>query len=567
VSGAEYEETYTAVKDMAKEGGVGHTLQALLEERAKTKENWLSDWWLDVAYLAYRDPVTVWSSPGIVWPKQNFHDKDDMVRFAARAVSGALDYKLSVDQRTIPVSYSQGHPMDMQQYFQVFGTSRIPGLPKDTQSFNPQSRHIVVIYRNRFYRMEVYGESGELLSAEQIYKQMQEVLSLSPDNQGPALGLLTSLPRDSWAQYYTTLSKAGHTNVESLSVLETALFTISLDPRIEDLQAVDECSRSALLALHGGGPVHAGANRWHDKCIQLFVTETGECGMTYEHSPAEGPPLMEITDHILGYIDGRVRLGSNLSAITFPQVRHLDFTVTEEINQAIQEAGDSLHRLVTDLEMATLHFTHWGKSEIKSLGFSPDSFVQIALQLAFYRVQGEPGATYESGATRRFLHGRTETIRSCSVESVEFCRAMVEEPDTEKSLLMKAAIAAHNSYAKLAVLGLGVDRHMLGLKLIAAEAGIELPPLYSDPGYLKSGRMRISSSQVSGSTASYLCFGPLVCDGYGVCYNLRSQDMFFPCSSLHSCSETSAVSFRSALEQSLLDMRELAVTSVTRAKL
>ena len=45
--------------------------------------------------------------------------------------------------------------------------------------------------------------------------------------------------------------------------------------------------------------------------------------------------------------------------------------------------------------------------------------------------------------------------------------------------------------------GLGVDRHLQGLKLVAQEAGLDLPNIYSDPGFLKSGRMRISSSQVS----------------------------------------------------------------------
>ena len=44
--------------------------------------------------------------------------------------------------------------------------------------------------------------------------------------------------------------------------------------------------------------------------------------------------------------------------------------------------------------------------------------------------------------------------------------------------------------------GLGVDRHLQGLKLVAQEAGLDLPAIYSDPGFLKSSRMRISSSQV-----------------------------------------------------------------------
>ena len=69
------------VRDLAKEGGEGHTLQALLEARAAEHDNWMADWWLEIAYLGYRDPVIVWSSPGIVWPNQKFADIQQQIRF------------------------------------------------------------------------------------------------------------------------------------------------------------------------------------------------------------------------------------------------------------------------------------------------------------------------------------------------------------------------------------------------------------------------------------------------------------------------------------------------------
>lgn len=47
----------------------------------------------------------------------------------------------------------------------------------------------------------------------------------------------------------------------------------------------------------------------------------------------------------------------------------------------------------------------------------------MALQLAYYRRQGGPCPTYESASTRGFLHGRTETVRSCSIDSVAFTKA------------------------------------------------------------------------------------------------------------------------------------------------
>lgn len=55
---------------------------------------------------------------------------------------------------------------------------------------------------------------------------------------------------------------------------------------------------------------------------------------------------------------------------------------------------------------------------------SPDAFIQMALQLAWYRTRGTVTATYETALTRLFHHGRTETIRSLSSDSQAFVLAM-----------------------------------------------------------------------------------------------------------------------------------------------
>lgn len=37
-----------------------------------------------------------------------------------------------------------------------------------------------------------------------------------------------------------------------------------------------------------------------------------------------------------------------------------------------------------------------------------------------------PGCCYETAMTRRFYHGRTETVRPCTVEAVEWCKSMLD---------------------------------------------------------------------------------------------------------------------------------------------
>lgn len=149
--------------------------------------------------------------------------------------------------------------------------------------------------------------------------------------------------------------------------------------------------------------------------------------------------------------------------------------------------------------MQVLDFQDFGKEAIKKLKLSPDSFVQMAIQLSFFKMHSTPGATYESAATRIFKEGRTEVIRSCSLESVEFVQTM-QNPNksltAKKETLMKA-MQSHNNYAKSAVQGYGVDRHFQGLKMAAIELGKPVPDLYQDLGYTRSSRMRLSTSQVN----------------------------------------------------------------------
>jgi len=97
-----------------------------------------------------------------------------------------------------------------------------------------------------------------------------------------------------------------------------------------------------------------------------------------------------------------------------------------------------------------------------------------------------------------FVHGRTETIRSCSNESMAFVKAMMTK-STDQDIITKlnAAVQSHKEYSSAAVQGSGVDRHILGLKLIAKENNIPLPQFFCDPSLSISSHWNLSTSQVN----------------------------------------------------------------------
>lgn len=63
--------------------------------------------------------------------------------------------------------------------------------------------------------------------------------------------------------------------------------------------------------------------------------------------------------------------------------------------------------------------------------------------------------------------------------------------------------------------------------------------------------------QVGSKTDCVMCLGPMVPDGYGICYNPMDDHINFAVTAFNSCEETNATRLSQFLEDSLLDMKTL----------
>ncbi len=103
--------------------------------------------------------------------------------------------------------------------------------------------------------------------------------------------------------------------------------------------------------------------------------------------------------------------------------KKLEWDVTDEILAGLAAAHANINAQVSDSDLKIYHFREYGTDFIKTLRVSPDAFVQMALQLTYFRLHGTVTPVYETASTRKYLHGRTETCRSLSNESAAFVRA------------------------------------------------------------------------------------------------------------------------------------------------
>ncbi|XP_019640774.1 PREDICTED: carnitine O-acetyltransferase-like [Branchiostoma belcheri] len=556
-----FQKTKQLVEEFGKPGGLGESLQAKLQRRAQERQNWLDDWWLHTAYLDNRLPVVIHVNPGIVCPPQDFNGKTEQLQFAAKLVAGVLDYKVQIDNQSVPIDTARTQPLCMDQYYKLFCACRLPGEQRDqVVVYGPdcdiRPRHIVVAHNNQFFSLDVYDNNWKPLSADLIHAQLQRVVCQSKHPSVP-VGILTTGDRDTWGRVYKALRK-DKANKLCLEAVNRSIFMLCLDQ--ETARGQDRWTSMGHQLMHGGGSQQNSGNRWFDKTLQFTVGTDGAVGIVYEHSPAEGPPIIALLDHMLDYCSEAPAVKE--TSVQPKEPERLVFSLNDSLLEAIDNAKRNLDMRVQDLDLHLVRFKTYGKNFPKSQRLSPDSYIQIAMQLAYYRVYRVACATYESGSTRMFHLGRTDTIQSASVESLEFCTAMQDSSvhPSEKVALLRRAVEGHKKYAQETVSGQGIDRHLLGLKLIAVEAGLDVPDLFVDSTYEQAVHFKLSTSQVPSKYDSLLCFGPVVPDGYGVCYNPAKDHLNFCISAFNSSLETDTQKLADALHQSLVDMQELLQT-------
>lgn len=64
-------------------------------------------------------------------------------------------------------------------------------------------------------------------------------------------------------------------------------------------------------------------------------------------------------------------------------------------------------------------------------------------------------------------------------------------------------------------------------------------------------------NQVPANTDSVMCFGPLVPDGYAICYNPQADHVHFSITAFNCCEETNAEKLAVTLKDTLCRLQEL----------
>ena len=508
----------------------------------------------DEGYLGARCPNPVNINPFYIIKRNASPDMQGRVDRTAHLVESSVKWQLALlDNKVMP----EKSGACIATLGRQMGTARIPEESMDCLKESPSSKHVVFQWQNDFYRVDVVDAQGTLASVNSIKSAIQEITSIrKSDSQGSMVGVLTTSERNSWAKIRKDMVASNPTNAVSLDTIDEALMIIALDD--EDLGGLDDVGMAMLTG--------DGKNRWFDK-HQIIVLKDGTVGVNFEHSHSDGTTWNRMIHEVWHDMESKGQTSAYGPLPDVPQhtsplaVQAVEFALSDSVADEISKCCAEFDKVVRNIDLKMLMFDDFAKPEIKAMKMSPDAVGQMAFQMSYFKLHDKLGPTYESCSTRGFFRGRTETIRACSEDMATFVTAMAKKDSFSKSELcemMHRAASRHVTLAKEAMMGLGCDRHMMALKIIAEEEGYKMPEIFNDPVYSRSQTFLLSSSNVSSPELDVFGFGAVTGDGYGIGYQIL-QDVFPICvTSYHDSPSTNTTDFVSTVSQSLHDLRGLA---------
>ena len=595
------------------------------------------------SYLNFDNPVVLNLNPFFLLEDDPTPARNNQVTRAASLVASSLEFVRAVRKEELPPDKIKGTPLCMYQFSRLFGTARVPTEAGCQIEQDPESKHIVIMCHGQLYWFDVLDSNSDVIMTERdIAINLQTIIDdaiqipIQEAAKG-ALGVLSTENRKVWSGLRDVLQREhASNNADSLNIVDSALFILCLDYS-EPTNVADLCQNMlcGTSLVEKGVQIGTCTNRWYDK-LQIIVCKNGSAGINFEHTGVDGHTVLRFasdvyTDTILRFartINGQAPTlwtstspdPSKRDPESFGDVnttpRKLEWDMIPELSIAVRFAETRLADLIEQNEFQCLDFGSYGKNFITSMGFSPDAFVQMAFQAAYYGLYGKVECTYEPAMTKVFLHGRTEAVRSVSEESVNFVQTFwADNPAEHKVDALKLACQKHVGMTKECAKAEGCDRHLYALYCVwqkhineemdsnlssngysssldgyseremsspvgspgredhhsmggvevkptrergystnsRSREGHSLPLLFADPGWDRLNTTVLSTSNCGNPSLRHFGFGPTSGDGFGIGYIIKDETISICVSSKHRQTRR----FIDTLESYLLEIRRI----------
>lgn len=355
--------------------------------------------------------------------------RENRLKTAARiSYFSAIFWQLIRNEKLRPPSNPDGSiTFSSNLYRRLYNTCRVPGLEKDeireyfkTAAEGDCPTIGIIIGRGRvfYYDFIIDGEPISPQELLQILTTASDIIENNPVQ--PGIPILTSDYRSGWAQNRNHLKELSTENADRLKIIESAAITVCFDDN-------EPSDYSEISQLTLNGDHHC---RWNDKSSTMILFKNGKIGLVGEHSAYDGTISISFSSFLMLSLLEEPEPDWNKVPKNHIIPKEIKFHLDEQLLGEIKRMEDQVAGTKNSVIVQCQQFTGFGKSFMKNQKIHPDSFVQMALQWAYYKLHKSFPPTYETATMRVFYHGRTETVRSCSVEVKDWIEKMIEPTTT-----------------------------------------------------------------------------------------------------------------------------------------
>ena len=499
-----YEEASSALDAFSADHGV--RLQESLHQLADSgahNSSWLRPIWDDM-YLSFRGMLPVNMNFAFQFVRDWWGG--DGLSILVSALAQTIG---KMRTESLPAESSRDIAQSMGDVGYMIYT-RIPGKVRDTLYFPPLSGPMTasVVCKGQWFILSLTDAGGTYLPAPAIAAALNDIRKQAEAGvQSPIVGIITSSDRES-AAHLREMLQASPGNRMNLERIEKSVFTICLD---DPLDVNEEFN----LRLISGKP----GNRWFDKSLQI-ISDGADLGVNIEHSGCDAGIWIYLLKQA-GALKDEVRQNcAGIGAHILP----LAWRITEAMADKLEIHAETYRKAIKKLSFCSRRIEKISREKIRAIDCSPDAFVQLLYQAAYYSLTDRFCSVYEAVSTRGFYQGRTECARPVTEESAGFISALRNE--TDKNILIEKFNRATGSIGEImkrSQQALGPERHMAGLSIMSQIIGTPAPDIFAAEGYKTLRRDTLSTSNISAPFIDFFSFGPVVDDGFGIGYGIKEN--------------------------------------------
>ena len=383
-------------------------------------------------------------------------------------LSQTIKYFLNIYERILNDRLPQEKVGDnhicMDQFKRIMGCYRRPELKVDTYHSSQHSKHIAVMYAGNIYKLPVYdATTNQLVSVQQIYSMIYNILTDQVGTPGNSVnlsvGLLTSLPRVDCYEAMEEM-KLSPVNAYSLKVVEESMFGICID----NLNVGNAANALKFCRFGDHTENFKYFNRWFGLGLEIAFTNDGYLAVITEHSMFDGS-VLSIFDELFSFQNGK-----NIEfTVGTVKAELLKWEISPAIQVKIEEAKAMLTDLYKYYDIYYYEFTDFGKDYVKNNGVYFLGFMELAVQLTYYKLYNKLTASYQPVSMRLFHCGRLEQAPTVSSESKAFIESIITKGNDlkYKFKLMNLAIRRFKESMTDASKGEVYVKHLQGLEMLA----------------------------------------------------------------------------------------------------